>query len=177
MGDAPALVVNGWTILVHPLFLAQVETTVFDVRRARRKDPEGFRKKNCTRRLRAILKLAFEDIPQDPTNANHRQGNTPGGDYTNWLRATFFQQYRLFFRYDLKSKFIIYAWVNDESTKRACQSSRDAYAVFRSMLLSGNPPDDWAALKTACLVETTRRNAADGSTDLGLLAVGMDEVE
>lgn len=41
---------------------------------------------------------------------------------------------------------IIYAWVNDENTKRAYERGDDAYRVFRRMLERGNPPDDWAVL-------------------------------
>jgi toxin YhaV len=36
--------------------------------------------------------------------------------------------------------------VNDEDTKRAYESSEDAYRVFRNMLASGHPPDDWSVL-------------------------------
>lgn len=38
------------------------------------------------------------------------------------------------------------AEVNDEDTKRAYESSDDAYRVFRKMLGSGHPPDDWDQL-------------------------------
>lgn len=41
---------------------------------------------------------------------------------------------------------IVYAWVNDDDTKRAYESSYDAYRVFRKMLKSGHPPDDWDQL-------------------------------
>ncbi|MBU2090444.1 MAG: type II toxin-antitoxin system YhaV family toxin, partial [Alphaproteobacteria bacterium] len=54
--------------------------------------------------------------------------------------------YRLFFRYHAASKVIVLAWVNDEDTKRAYESDADAYRVFRKMLESGRPPDDWDAL-------------------------------
>jgi toxin YhaV len=40
----------------------------------------------------------------------------------------------------------VLAWVNDEDTKRAYESSDDAYRVFRKMLEGGNPPDDCDAL-------------------------------
>lgn len=52
----------------------------------------------------------------------------------------------LFFRYHAPSKVIVYAWVNDEDTKRAYESSDDAYRVFRKMLESGHPLDDWDQL-------------------------------
>jgi toxin YhaV len=41
---------------------------------------------------------------------------------------------------------IVYAWVNDEDTKPAYESSDDAYRVFRKMLENGRPPDDWLQL-------------------------------
>lgn len=155
MAARPASVINGWTILVHPLFLDQIAATVADINRARRKDPINFRKKNCAKRLAAILKLAFEDIPQNPTNPIYRQGGTIGPAFTHWHRAKFFQQYRLFFRYDLKAKIIIYAWVNDDDTKRAYDSRTDAYAVFGKMLVNGNPPNDWASLMAAAQTAAT----------------------
>ena len=69
-----------------------------------------------------------------------------GDDHKHWFRAKFFQQYRLFFRYHAPSKVIVLAWVNDEDTKRAYESGDDAYRVFRKMLASGHPPDDWSQL-------------------------------
>ena len=41
---------------------------------------------------------------------------------------------------------IVYAWVNDDATRRAYESSDDAYRVFRKTLESGHPPDDWNQL-------------------------------
>jgi toxin YhaV len=64
----------------------------------------------------------------------------------DWFRPKFFQQYRLFFRYQQASKIIVYAWVNDEHTKRAYESGDDAYRVFAKMQASGHPPDSWDAL-------------------------------
>lgn len=101
-------------------------------------------------------KLAFEVIPQDPTRNEYRQGSTLGDDYKHWFRAKFFQQYRLFFRYHLESKIIIFVWVNDENTKRAYESSADAYRVFQKMLESGNPPDNWNELLKDAKIVTNR---------------------
>ncbi len=146
-GHKPApLVVNGWTIFAHPLFLAQLEALTRQVEKLKQKDPAGFTKKNASKRLAAIAKLAFEVIPQDPSRAEYRQGSTLGEDRKHWLRAKFFQQYRLFFRYHASSKVIVFAWVNDDDTKRAFESSDDAYRVFKKMLESGHPPDDWGQL-------------------------------
>jgi toxin YhaV len=143
---APSLVVHGWTVFAHPLFLAQIELLAQQVEALRQKDPGGFAKKNASKRLAAIVKLAFDVIPQDPTRPEYRQGATLGDDHKHWLRAKFFQQYRLFFRYHAPSQLIVFAWVNDEDSKRAYGSSDDSYRVFRKMLESGHPPDDWNQL-------------------------------
>ncbi len=140
------LVINGWTVFAHPLFLVQLETTVQQVEVLKEKDPVGYVKKNANKRLAAVVKLAFDVIAQDPTRQEYRQGNTLGDDHKHWFRAKFFQQYRLFFRYHAPSKVIVLVWVNDEDTKRAYESGDDAYRVFRKMLASGHPPGDWNQL-------------------------------
>ena len=144
------LVVHGWTIFAHPLFLAQLEALTKQVEVLKQKDPAAYGKKNASKRLAAINTLAFDVIPQDPSRPEYRQGNTLGEDYKHWFRAKFFQQYRLFFRYHAPSKVIVLAWINDESTKRAYESSDDAYRVFRKMLEAGHPPDDWSQLLADC---------------------------
>ena len=142
----PPVLVHGWHLFAHPLFLAQVQTLSQQVETLQRKDPVGYVNKNATKRLSAITQLAFDTIPQDPTRSEYRQGNTLGGQHKHWFRAKFFQQYRLFFRYHAGSKVIVFAWVNDDQTKRAFEISDDAYRVFRKMLESGHPPDDWDQL-------------------------------
>src|SRR5690606_27958944 len=124
------VVVNGWTIFAHPLFLDQVEQLIAQVELHKQKDPNNYRKKNASKRLAAIFKLAFEAIPQDPSRTEYRQGGTLGDEHKHWFRAKFFQQYRLFFRFHEASKIIVLAWVNDEDTKRAYQSNDDAYKTF-----------------------------------------------
>lgn len=145
--DKPApWLIHGWAVFAHPLFLAQVEALAEQVEAFKQKDPVGYLKKNATKRLAAITKLAFDVIPQDPTRPEYRLGKALGDEHRHWFRAKFFQQYRLFFRYHAQAKVIVFAWVNDEDTKRAYESGDDAYRVFRNMLESGHPPDDWEQL-------------------------------
>jgi toxin YhaV len=126
----------------------------------RQKDPENYKQKNATKRLAAIAKLTFEVIPQDPTRSEYRQGTTLGDEYKHWFRAKFFQQYRLFFRYHLESKMIVFAWVNDEQSKRAYDSKTDAYRIFQKMLENGHPPDAWNQLLREAKDETARLEKA-----------------
>ena len=140
------LVVNGWTLFAHPLFLDQVAELAEKVSALKAANPSGYRGKNATKRLAAINKLVFEEIPSDPSDPKFRQGNTLGDEHRHWFRAKFFQQYRLFFLFHAESRIIIFAWVNDDTTLRAYDSRTDAYRVFKGMLEDGNPPDDWKAL-------------------------------
>jgi toxin YhaV len=136
----------GWTVIAHPLFIDQLEELVTQVIQLKAKYPDTYRQKNATKRLAAIVKLAFDEIPKDPTLDIYRQGVTLGDEYKHWFRAKFFQQYRLFFRYHQSARVIVIAWVNDEDTKRAYGSKSDAYRVFRKMLNEGHPPDTWDKL-------------------------------
>jgi toxin YhaV len=154
--ETQPLVINEWTIFAHDLFLLQVEELLAQIGNLRLKYPQDYLKKNATKRLMAIAKLAFDVIPQDPTLQVYRQGVTLGDDYKHWFRAKFFQQYRLFFRFHQESKIIVYAWVNDDDTKRAYDSNTDAYLVFRKMLDRGYPPDDWDELLAAAKDEIDR---------------------
>jgi len=140
------VVEHGWIICFHPLFRAQLAQLCREVENIKLKTPAKHASHSKTKRLFAIEQLVFDTIPQDPTRPEYRQGDALGEEYRHWFRAKFFQQYRLFFRYHTGSKTIVFAWVNDEQTKRAYESDTDAYRVFRKMLLKGNPPDDWDAL-------------------------------
>jgi len=150
--DAPPeapLFVNGWSIYAHPVFLDQLDGLIEEIDDRKARDPAGYRKKNCTKRLAAIFKLVTEAIPTNPAAAQFRQGDTLGADRKHWFRAKFFQQYRLFFRFDSASRIIVLAWVNDDETLRTYGSKTDAYAAFKGMLDNGNPPDDFDTLKAA----------------------------
>jgi toxin YhaV len=156
MSGGKPLVVNGWTLFAHPIFLDQLDALTAQVDALERKDPAGYIKKNATKRLAAIARLAFEVIPQDPGRTEYRQGNTLGDENKHWFRAKFFQQYRLFFRFHVRAKVIVFAWVNDEDTKRAYESADDAYRVFRRMLDSGRPPSNWEQLLAEARAESER---------------------
>lgn len=148
------LVINGWSIYAHPVFLDQLGGLVEEVETRKKRDPKTWQKKNCAKRLAAIIKLVSENIPADPGDPAFRQGDTLGEHRKHWFRAKFFQQYRLFFRFDSTTKVIVLAWVNDEQNLRAYGSKTDAYATFRAMLDDGSPPDSFDVLmKEAVAVE------------------------
>ena len=140
-----SLVINGWSVRAHPLFLGQLDELIQEVERLQAKacrqgDPEDHHRKSATKRLAAIRKLILEVIPRDPTDTSFRQGSTLGPTHKHWQRAKFLQQYRLFFRFHQASRVIVLAWVNDQTSKRAYGAKSDAYYVFQKMLRQGHPP-------------------------------------
>ena len=146
MNSSVNIVINGWRIFAHPLFLDEIDILNTKFTQLKNKNPTSYHKKNASKRLAAITELAFTVIPKDPTLAKYRQGSTLGDKHKHWFRAKFFQQYRLFFRFNSKSKIIVFCWVNNEKHKRVYNSKTDAYHTFNKMLKNGNPPDSWNEL-------------------------------
>lgn len=151
--------VNGWELFAHPLLLDQLERLTAAVEKLKMKKPEEYQSSASFKLLVALNDLLFITVPADPARPEYRHGGTLGDEYRHWFRAKFGgQRFRLFFRFDTKAKIIIFAWVNDDDTKRTYGSKSDAYAVFKKMLDSGNPPDGWLALlKTAKAPEAVAR--------------------
>lgn len=155
-GSPHPLLVAGWTLFAHPIFLDELEALTAHVEALQSKDPVGYVRKNASKRLAAIDKLGFEVIPQDPARPEYRQGATLGDANRHGFRAKFFQQYRLFFRSHAQARIIVFAWVNDDGTRRVYDSAGDAYRVFRRMLDSRRPPSDWDALLAEARAESER---------------------
>lgn len=157
--EAP-LVVNGWSIFAHPVFNDQLDALIAEVEARKARDPATWKSRNCTKRLAAIFKLVGGVIPADPGAPQFRQGgrigDTLGDVRKHWFRAKFFQQYRLFYRFESTARIIVLAWVNDEASLRAYGSRTDAYATFKGMLDSGSPPDDFDALMREALAAAER---------------------
>lgn len=137
---------HGWSLLMHPLLLGQIEklTDAADLECA--KYPDGVLGPT-TKLLGHLLDLMFDKIPQRPGDAIYRGGKSLPDD---WFRAqTGGGRYRLFYRFDSNMRLIVYAWVNDEKNLRTYGSRTDAYAVFRDMVADGDPPEDWDGLRAA----------------------------
>lgn len=144
------LSIGGWKIFAHPLLLGQIEKLANAVERERAKNPAGYQSSASAKLLAASRQLLIETIPEDPMRPEYRQGATLGPAYKHWFRAKFGNgRFRLFFRYHSEARIIVYAWMNDEGSLRTYGARTDAYAVFRRMLDSGNPPDDWNTLLAA----------------------------
>jgi toxin YhaV len=140
---------HGWLLLYHECIVGQLRKLDAAAERARQKDPKGFESNANVRLVRAIGHLILDVVPGDPARPEYRQGNTLGAAYRHWRRAKIARRFRVFFRYDSRSRIIVFAWLNDEQTLRSAGSSSDPYAVFRKMLERGDPPDDSSELVAA----------------------------
>lgn len=155
------MIIDGWTIFAHPLLLDQLERATAAIETAKAADPKGYRGTPQAKLLAMLVKLLFETIPADPARPDYRQGDTLGRARKHWFRAKFGTgRFRLFFRYDSKTKVIIFVWVNDERTLRSYGAKTDAYRVFKGMLDKGNPPDDWTSLLAASSAKVVVRRLA-----------------
>lgn len=139
----------GWTLLFHQGVIIQLRKLQEAAAKAEKSDPKGFESNANVELFRALSQLIMDAVPSDPARDDFRQGNTLGTAYRHWRRAKIGRRFRLFFRYDSKSRVIVYAWVNDENTLRSAGSKSYPYAVFEKMLGRGNPPDNWDALIAA----------------------------
>lgn len=159
--DSAALLhAHGWSLLIHPLLLGQIEKLTDAAEQEYAKDQDG-EAGGTTKLLGHLLDLMFDKIPLRPGDRIYRAGKSLPDD---WFRAkTGGGRYRLFYRFDSTSRLIVYAWVHDENNLRTYGSRTDAYAVFRDMVADGDPPKDWTGLRAAAedksVVERTRKVA------------------
>lgn len=140
---------HGWNLLFHDCLIEQLQKLEAAASRAKAQDPAGFESNANVKLFDALSTLILEVVPSDPNRDEYRQGNTMGPAFRHWRRAKIGRRFRLFFRFDSKTKIIIFAWVNDEHTLRSSGAKTDPYIVFQKMLKSDHPPDDWDALLAA----------------------------
>ena len=140
---------HGWSLLFHDCLIEQLQKLHAAAQRAQAQDLKGYKSNANVKLFNALSQLMLETVPSDPNREEYRQGNTMGPTFRHWQRAKIGRRFRLFFRFDSKTKIVIFAWVNDENTLRSSGSKSDPYAVFQKMLQRRHPPDDWAALVSA----------------------------
>lgn len=100
---------NGWTLLFHACLIGQLQRLRDAAERARSEDPQGFESNANVRLFAALSKLIFEVVPGEPGRDDFRLGNTMGAEYRHWRRAKIGRRFRLFFRFDSKTRIIVFA--------------------------------------------------------------------
>lgn len=122
---------HGWILLFHEYIVEQLQKLHTAAKRAQRNDPAGFEGDANVKLFRALSQLILETVPSDPGRDEYREGNTLGAAHRHWRRANIGRRFRLFFRYDSRSKTIVFAWVNDEQTLRSRAASRTPMLCLR----------------------------------------------
>lgn len=101
---------HGWILLFHDGIVDQLRTLQVAAARAHEKDPEGCAGNANVRLLRALSHGILERVPSDPARDEFRQDNTLGSAHKHWRRVKIGRRFRLFFRYDSRSRTIVFAW-------------------------------------------------------------------
>lgn len=141
-GDKP-IIVNGWKIYFWQGFRDQLTEFEKILAKLGRKNPSDWQRNKQAKFILRVFRIILEEVPGNPTNPVYRQGKTLGDQYKHWHRAKFAERFRLFFRYDLENKILVFVWLNDDDTQRKSGAGTDVYNVFRSMLNKGQPPNSW----------------------------------
>lgn len=147
--DGQPVLVDGWRIYFWEGFRLQLTEFEKILEKLRNKNPSAWQKNKNAKFILRVFHIILKEVPSNPSDRVYRQGLTLGSDNKHWRRAKFYERFRLFFRYDLEEKIIIFAWLNDESTQRKAGSRTDAYSVFEAMLKKGKPPNSWNDLLAA----------------------------
>lgn len=153
----PFAEVNGWTLILHDSFRTDYERMRDEVEQMKAADPKGYTSHGKAKLFKRITEIISTEIPADPNAAIYHLGNTMGSQHRHWRRAKFLGRFRLFFRFDSKTKIIIYVWVNDENTLRKAGSKTDPYAVFKGRLTKGDPPTTWDELMAGTKASARRK--------------------
>ena len=95
---------HGWSLLFHECLIEQLQRLQVAVRRAKKQDPKGHPSNANVKLFNALTHLMLETVPSDPNREEYRQGNTMGVAFRYWRRAKIGRRFRLFFRFDSKSK-------------------------------------------------------------------------
>lgn len=114
------MLVQGWTLLFHASIAQQLQRLAQAAAKAHASDKDPAQNANV-KLLAALSRLMHQVIPNNPGQPDYRLGNTMGPNYRHWRRAKIGRRFRLFFRYDSRSRIIIYAWVNDADCLGACE--------------------------------------------------------
>jgi len=100
---------HNWKLFFHPCIVEQLKKLKAATDRASAADPVGFEVNTNVKRYRALIHLILEIVPLDPGLDEYRQGNTMGQDYRHWRRTKVGRRFRLFIRYDSRTRVIVVA--------------------------------------------------------------------
>ena len=133
---------HGWNLLFHEGLIEQLQKLQAAAQRAQAQDPQGFESNANLKLFNALAQLMLETVPSDPSRDEYRQGNTMGPAFRHWRRAKLGRRFRLFFRFDSKTRIIIFMATMEAQTYLAKRQARADLNAFDAVMArtGGEPP-------------------------------------
>ncbi len=132
------LVVNGWTLLYHPVFGDRYAALRDQARSLKRDlDDASWSRHPTTKLIAGVRNLMLEVIPRDPLAAEYHLR----GDLKDFYRASGLglpKRYRLFWVASRQARAVIYLYLNDGTTLRKEGARSDPYVQFQAMVRRGD---------------------------------------
>jgi toxin YhaV len=143
------LVVNGWTLLYHPVFGARYQALRNEARRLKSQlPPAAFVQHPVVKLVAAVRRLVLETVPADPNAAEFRLR----AGLARFRRARGHglpPRYRLFWVFSESARVVIFLYLNDQATLRQEGSRTDPYEVFKRLVARGDIGADFEANRGA----------------------------
>ena len=137
--------INGWLVLLHPLFARRYQALRDEALRLKQELPdEGWRHHPTVKLVAGLRTLILEIAPQDPNAAEFRL-RTPLEHFRRAKGKGLPPRYRLFWVFSTRAKTIIFLYLNDVATLRKEGATSDPYAVFAQLVRRGELGADFAS--------------------------------
>jgi len=160
---------HGWNLLFHDGLIEQLQKLQTAAQKAKAQDPQGFESNANVKLFNALAQLMLETVPSDPSRDEYRQGNTMGPAFRHWRRAKLGRRFRLFFRFDSKTRIIIFIAMKEAQTYFAERQARADLTEFDAVMARtrGEPPREGDRILPA--KNSSLRRPVDCSTPQGML--------
>ena len=133
---------HSWNLLFHEGLIEQLQKLQTAAQKAQTQDTQGFESNANVKLFNALAQLMLETVPSDPNRDEYRQGNTMGPAFRHWRRAKLGRRFRLFFRFDSKTRIIIFMAMMEAQTYLAKRQARADLNAFDAVMArtGGEPP-------------------------------------
>ena len=133
---------HSWNLLFHDGLIEQLQKLQTAAQKAQTQDTQGFESNANVKLFNALAQLMLETVPSDPNRDEYRQGNTMGPAFRHWRRAKLGRRFRLFFRFDSKTRIIIFMAMMEAQTYLAKRQARADLNAFDAVMArtGGEPP-------------------------------------
>lgn len=144
-----ALVVNGWTLLYHPVFGDRYAALRDEARELKKRlGPEEWRQHPVVKLAAGVRRMVMEVVLQNPLAPAFRLR----GDLAAFCRASGLAlppRYRLCWVASPSTHTVIFLYLNDETTLRKEGAKTDPYEVFRGLVRRGEIGPEFASNRAA----------------------------